>query len=283
MSQDPLASPMSDVLLTEEIPCDNNDGVIAKVIINRPNKLNSLNQEVMAELKNMCAWAESNDKVRCVIITGAKPLSPPEGKRQKPNAFVAGADITEFVGKKSDDIRALFKDNGWEAIWNLSKPTIAMIDGFALGGGLEVACSCDMRVASERSVFGTPEIKLGLMPGGGGTQRLVDLIGLGKTMEMVLSGENISAQEALDIGLVNHVVNPEDLEEKTMAIAQSIASKSTHTLKVAKQTIRQSLESSLSEGVAFEAEEFATLFDSEDKEIGVQAFLNRSTPEWKHR
>jgi enoyl-CoA hydratase/carnithine racemase len=283
MNQNPLASTMSDVLTTEEIPCDGNEGAIAMVTINRPNKLNSLNQEVMNEIKKMCSWAESNEKIRCVIITGAKPLPPPEGKRQKPNAFVAGADITEFIGQKGDDIRALFKDNGWEAIWNLSKPTIAMIDGFTLGGGLEVACSCDMRVASERSVFGTPEIKLGLMPGGGGTQRLVNLIGLGKTMEMVLSGENISAQEALEIGLVNHVVNPDLLEEKTMAIAQSIASKSMHALKVAKNTIRQSLENPLSVGVAFEAEEFASLFDSEDKEIGVQAFLNRSVPEWKHR
>ena len=146
MNQNPLASTMSDVLTTEEIPCDGNEGAIAMVTINRPNKLNSLNQEVMNEIKKMCSWAESNEKIRCVIITGAKPLPPPEGKRQKPNAFVAGADITEFIGQKGDDIRALFKDNGWEAIWNLSKPTIAMIDGFTLGGGLEVACSCDMRV-----------------------------------------------------------------------------------------------------------------------------------------
>ena len=113
----------------------------------------------------MVAWAESTDSVRVVVVTGAQPGPPPEGKRAKPNAFVAGADITEFVGKNSEDIRVKFTDNAVEALWDLSKPTIAMIDGFALGGGCEVACSCDVRIASERSRFGTPEINLGLIPG----------------------------------------------------------------------------------------------------------------------
>jgi len=274
---------MSDVLLIEEMPCESGDGTIAMVTINRPDKLNALNQEVMVEIKEMCRWAEENDDIRCIVITGAKPNPPPEGKRAKPNAFVAGADITEFVGKNSDDIRSLFKDNGWDAIWNLSKPTIAMVDGFALGGGCEIACSCDIRIASTRAVFGTPEIKLGLIPGGGGTQRLVNIVGLGKTMEMVMSGETISADEALAIGLANHVVSPEELEKRTMGIAQSIASKSMSTLKVAKKTIRSALENGISEGVAIEAEAFANLFDTEDKEIGVQAFLSRENPEWKHR
>jgi len=278
-----IGSTMTDVVVIEEIPCENGDGVIAKVTINRPDKLNSLNQEVMNSLKEMCSWADSNDSVRCIIITGAKPNEPQEGKRAKPNAFVAGADITEFVGKNSDDIREMFSDNGWEAIWNLSKPTIAMVDGFALGGGCEVACSCDIRIASTRAVFGTPEIKLGLIPGGGGTQRLVNLVGLGKTMEMVLSGENVSSDEALKIGLVNHVAEPEDLEDLTLKIAQSIASKSLHTLRIAKQTIRAALEHGMSKGVAIEAEAFANLFDTEDKEIGVQAFLSRESAVWKHK
>jgi enoyl-CoA hydratase len=274
---------MSDVLLIEEMPCESGDGTIAMVTINRPDKLNALDQKVMAAIKEMCQWAEANDKVRCIVITGASPNPPPEGKRQKPNAFVAGADITEFVGKKSDDIRSSFKDNAWEAIWNLSKPTIAMVDGFALGGGCEIACSCDIRIASTRAVFGTPEIKLGLIPGGGGTQRLVNIVGLGKTMEMVMSGETISADEALAIGLANHVVSPEELKSRTMGIAQSIASKSMSTLKVAKKTIRSALENGIADGVAIEAEAFASLFDTEDKEIGVQAFLARENPEWKHR
>ena len=274
---------MSEVLVIEEIPCENGDGMIAKVTINRPDKLNALNQDVTSSIKEMCKWAEENDSIRCVVITGAKPNPPPEGKRAKPNAFVAGADITEFDGKGSEEIRELFRDNAIEAIWNLNKPTIAMVDGFALGGGCEVACSCDIRIASDRSIFGTPEIKLGLIPGYGGSQRLVHLVGYGRAMEMMMTGNNVSAEDAYRMGIVNHLCAPEDLESKTMEIAQTIASKSMHTLRVAKQTIRASLDNGITDGVEIEAVAFANLFDTEDKEIGVQAFLNRSEPEWKHR
>ena len=274
---------MSEVLVIEEIPCENGDGTIAKVTINRPDKLNALNQDVTSSIKEMCKWAEENDWIRCVVITGAKPNPPPEGKRAKPHAFVAGADITEFVGKGSEEIRELFRDNAIEAIWNLNKPTIAMVDGFALGGGCEVACSCDIRIASDRSIFGTPEIKLGLIPGYGGSQRLVHLVGYGRAMEMMMTGNNVSAEDAYRMGIVNHLCAPDDLESKTMEIAQTIASKSMHTLRVAKQTIRASLDNGISDGVEIEAIAFANLFDTEDKEIGVQAFLNRSEPEWKHR
>ena len=274
---------MSEVLVIEEIPCENGDGMIAKVTINRPDKLNALNQDVTSSIKEMCKWADENDSIRCVVITGAKPNPPPEGKRAKPNAFVAGADITEFVGKGSQEIREMFRDNAIEAIWNLKKPTIAMVDGFALGGGCEVACSCDIRIASDRSIFGTPEIKLGLIPGYGGSQRLVHLVGYGRAMEMMMTGNNVSAEDAYRMGIVNHLCAPDDLESKTMEIAQTIASKSMHTLRVAKQTIRASLDNGINDGVEIEAIAFANLFDTEDKEIGVQAFLNRSEPEWKHR
>ena len=274
---------MSEVLVIEEIPCENGDGMIAKVTINRPDKLNALNQDVTSSIKEMCKWADENDSIRCVVITGAKPNPPPEGKRAKPHAFVAGADITEFVGKGSQEIRELFRDNAIEAIWNLNKPTIAMVDGFALGGGCEVACSCDIRIASDRSIFGTPEIKLGLIPGYGGSQRLVHLVGYGRAMEMMMTGNNVSAEDAHRMGIVNHLCTPDDLESKTMEIAQTIASKSMHTLRVAKQTIRASLDNGITDGVEIEAVAFANLFDTEDKEIGVQAFLNRSDPEWKHR
>jgi len=274
---------MGEVVIIEEIPCENGDGVIAKVTINRPDKLNALNQQVASALKDMCGWAEQNDSVRCVIITGANPNPPPEGKRAKPNAFVAGADITEFVGKGSQEIRAMFSNSPIEAIWYLNKPTIAMVDGFALGGGCEVACSCDIRIASTRSIFGAPEIKLGLIPGYGGTQRLVHLVGYGRAMEMIMTGNNVSAEDAYRMGLVNHVCTPEELESKTMEIAQTIASKSMHTMRVAKQTIRASLEHGISKGIEIEARAFADLFDTEDKEIGVQAFLNRSDPKWVHK
>lgn len=280
-----MGAPQTDVLSIEEIPVNDQVdlGSVALVTINRPDKLNALNAEVMASLKSMVAWVEATDSVRVVVLTGAQPNQPPEGKRAKPNAFVAGADITEFVGKRSDDIRTMFTDNAVEALWNLTKPTIAMVDGFALGGGCEVACSCDLRVASDRSRFGTPEINLGLIPGYGATQRLVRLIGYGKTMEMVMTGEMIDANEAYRVGLVNHVCSPEDLREYTLDMARLIGSKSSNTLRVGKQTIRSALDVGLTEGVAIEAEAFASLFDSKDKEIGVDAFLNRETPQWEHK
>lgn len=281
-----MSAPQSEVLQVELIASDGEDtgkGCIALVTINRPNKLNALNSDVMDAIKKMCEWVESEDSVRCIVITGAKPLPPAEGKRAKPNAFVAGADITEFVGKNSEEIKIQFTDNGVEAIWALSKPTIAMVDGFALGGGCEVACSCDIRIASNRSKFGTPEINLGLIPGYGATQRLVKLLGYGKTMELVMTGEMVDAEEAYRIGLVNHVVSPDELLEFTMKMAKIISTKSSSTLAVAKSTIRTSLEVGLEQGVAIEADAFAGLFDSEDKEIGVHAFLNRETPQWKHK
>lgn len=277
--------PESDVLLLDLHPVDDERtlGWFAVLTINRPDKLNALNKEVMDDLKSACAWIEANDEVRCLVITGAQPNAPPEGKRAKPHAFVAGADITEFLGAGSEEIRIKFTDNAVEALWGLTKPTIAMVDGFALGGGCEVACSCDIRIASTRAVFGTPEINLGLIPGYGATQRLERLVGYGKAHELIMTGEHIDAQEAARIGMVNHVVNPEALQDRVFSMARTIGSKSSHALKIGKTTVRSALDESLTDGVAVEAEAFAMLFDSEDKEIGVQAFLNRTTPEWKHR
>jgi len=279
-----MTPPQSDVLTIETLTVDDcEDGtVVALVTINRPNKLNALNADVTSAMKEMFAWAETEDLVRCIIITGAQPLKPEEGKRAKPNAFVAGADITEFLGAGSEEITVKFTDNAIEALWNMSKPTIAMVDGFALGGGLEVACSCDIRIASTRSKFGTPEINLGLIPGYGGTQRLVSLLGYGKALEMVYTGEMIGADEAQRIGLVNHVVEAEDLKQKALDMACLIATKSSNTLRVAKETLRSALDEGLTEGVATEAKAFANLFDTADKEIGVKAFLNREKPKWKH-
>ncbi len=280
-----MDAPQTDVLSIEEIPVNEQDemGSIAFVTIRRPDKLNALNADVMSSLKDMVAWVEATESIRVVVLTGAQPNEPLEGKRAKPNAFVAGADITEFVGKRSDEIRVTFAKNAVEALWGLSKPTIAMVDGFALGGGCEVACSCDLRIASSRSKFGTPEINLGLIPGYGATQRLSQLIGYGKTMEMIMTGEMVDAAEAHRIGLVNHVCSSDELSEFTLNMARLIGSKSSHTLRIGKQTIRASLDLGMTEGIAYEAEEFASLFDSKDKEIGVHAFLNRETPRWEHK
>ena len=275
-----MDAPSNDVLKIKKVPTKAENGFIAIATINRPSKLNALNNDVMNSLKALSRWVEDSSDIRCLIITGAQPLPAEEGKRAKPNAFVAGADITEFVGMNSSETKIKFSDNGVEALWNLSKPTIAMVDGFALGGGCEVACSCDIRIASKRSKFGTPEINLGLIPGYGATQRLSKLIGYGKTLELIMTGEMLTADEAATIGLVNHVYNHEQLFEMTMELAQKIASKSVFTLAAAKRTIKASLNNSLDEGIKIEAEEFANLFDSNDKEEGVKAFIERSVPEW---
>ena len=241
----------------------------------------SLNNEVMESIISACKAAENDDNVRVVIIRGAPPSVPDGDERPKPAAFVAGADIGEFTGKNSKQIRKVFSENVWEAIWNLSIPTIASIDGFALGGGSEIILSCDMRIATTRSNFGTPEINLGLIPGGGGTQRLTRLLGYGKAMEMVMTGDIIPANEAFRIGLVNRLCEPDDLQSMTMGLAMNLASKSPHTIKVAKRVVRASLERPMSEGINIEHDEFCALFDTEDKEIGVNAFLQRERPEWK--
>ena len=280
-----MNAPESEVLKVELLPIDDEHdiGFIACLTIDRPDKLNALNAEVMDGLKAVCAWVEARDDVRVLIVTGAPPNPPAEGKRAKPHAFVAGADITEFAGAGSEVIRVKFTDNAVETLWNLSKPTIAMVDGFALGGGCEVACSCDIRIATDRSRFGAPEINLGLIPGYGATQRLERLVGYGKAHEMIMTGDMVPAEEAHRIGLVNHVVAPEELKDTVYSMARRIGTKSSHALRVGKEVVRSALDESLTEGVATEAAAFAGLFDSEDKEIGVQAFINRETAQWKHQ
>tara|TARA_A100001037_G_C15011411_1_gene571875 strand:- start:133 stop:981 length:849 start_codon:yes stop_codon:yes gene_type:complete len=276
-------APESPVLQIENIPAEDSSpagGLISVWTINRPNKLNALNAEVNSAIKSACDWAENNSDVRVIIVTGASPEEPPEGKRPKPNSFVAGADIAEFEGKSSVEIRPIFDDNVWEYVWNLSKPTIAMVDGFALGGGSEMALSCDIRIATPRSKFGTPEINLGLIPGGGGTQRLCRLLGYGRAMEMVMSGEMVNGEDAHRMGLVNHLVEPDQLRAKTMELAENFASKSPHTIRVAKAAVRAALENPFSEGILAERDLFCALFDTEDMAIGVKAFLNRDKAEW---
>ena len=277
---------MSGVLLTDDIAvegCSPPGGVVAVWTLNRPEKLNALNRDSHLAIKEQCVRVESDDAVRAVVIRGAAPPTPEEGKRPKPAAFAAGADISEFAGKNSDDVREFFANNAWEAVWGLSKPTIAMVDGFALGGGTELALACDLRVASTRAKFGQPEINLGLIPGGGGTQRLCRLLGYGKAMEMTLTGDMVEAEEALSIGLVNKVVEPEELEVETFALAENIARKSPYTVRVAKRAVRAALDLPFTEGILTERSEFVALFDTEDKEIGVSAFLKREDAEWVGR
>ena len=246
-------------------------GRVALITINRPEKRNALNIQTRAEGAAILDELRADDSVRVVIFTGAGD-----------KAFIAGADIAEFANRTAITQREVMLDRGlFNSVDSFPKPVIAMVNGYCLGGGCELALACDLRIASDKASFGQPEINLGIIPGGGGTQRLTRLVGEGKAMELILSGEIIDAQTALLIGLVNHVVPADQLEAKTMEIANRIAEKSPIALRLAKEAIKVASRSNLDEGLRREVDLFALSFSSEDKEEGVKAFLEKRKPEFK--
>jgi enoyl-CoA hydratase len=246
------------------------EGRVAILTINRPDKLNALNEEVRVELLAALAAIETDDSVGAVIITGAGEKS-----------FIAGADIGEFAGRSPFDQRfAMRSPRIFDIMASFPKPVIAMINGFCLGGGCELSMSCDMRIASDKARFGQPEINLGLIPGGGGTQRLPRLVGMGQAMRMILSGDMIQAAEAREIGLVDLVFPADELRAKTLELAQKIASKSPLTLKVAKEALRASEKLAIEDGITYERDLFCLCFSSKDKEEGVAAFLDKRPAAW---
>jgi len=254
----------------ETVLLDRRDRV-AVIMINRPEKRNALNIQTRAEGAAILDELRADDSVRVVIITGAGD-----------KAFIAGADIAEFADRTAISQREIMLERGlFNAVDTFPKPIIAMVNGYCLGGGCEVALACDIRVASETASFGQPEINLGIIPGGGGTQRLPRLVGEGKAMEMILTGEIIDAQTAFNLGLVNHVVPADQLEIKTMEIANRIAEKSPIALRLAKEAIKLAARSNLDEGLRREVDLFALCFSSADKEEGVKAFLEKRKPEFK--
>lgn len=246
---------------------------VAILTINRPDKMNALSEQVRVDLLDALTEIEADAGVGVVVLTGA-------GEK----AFIAGADISEFAGRSPFDQRwAMRSPRIFDVMASFPKPVIAMVNGFCLGGGCELAMSCDLRVASEKASFGQPEINLGLIPGGGGTQRLPRLVGTGQAMRLILTGDRIPAAEAKEIGLVDLVFPHEELRAKTLELAQKMASRSPLTLKVAKEAVRASERLAIEEGILYERDLFCLCFSSADKEEGVRAFLEKRPAAWTGR
>ena len=248
---------------------------IATITINRPAKYNALNTNVRAALNDFFTQAEKDDSVRVIILTGA-------GEK----AFAAGADITGFPGLNSKEIREPAKQGQDLSVYieSIGKPVIAAVNGIALGGGCELAMACDIRYATAHARFGQPEILLGIIPGYGGTVRLPRLVGLGRAKELVFTGDQISADEAFRIGLVNKVFESvEALHQGVDELAAKLAERPGVAIKMAKQSLNSSWQKSLRDSLAYELDVFCKTFDTEDKEEGVAAFLEKRKAAFKHK
>ncbi|HMH32902.1 MAG TPA: enoyl-CoA hydratase-related protein [Puia sp.] len=256
---------MYQTLLTEL------DGNIFIITVNRPDKLNALNRQVMDELNQVIDEACQNNAIRAVIITGSGT-----------KAFIAGADITEFMGldKKQGQLLAKKGQDIFFKIENASKPIVAAINGFALGGGCELSMACHFRLCSSNAKFGQPEVNLGLIPGYGGTQRLTQLIGKGKAMELMMTGSMIPAEEALQLGLVNYITTPETLLSKAKEILETIANKAPLAIAKVIECVNVA-QSDGKNGFEKEQEAFAACFATNDMKEGVTAFLEKRKPDFK--
>ena len=247
-------------------------GRVGLITLNRPKALNALSSEMMREIGEALAAFEHDDAVGAMLITGSD------------KSFAAGADIAEMRDK---DYLQAYKENfitdHWEEAAKCRKPLIAAVGGYALGGGCELAMMCDFIIAADTAKFGQPEINLGVIPGAGGTQRLIRAVGKAKAMDLCLSGRMMGAEEAERAGLVARVVAADKLLDEALKTAEQIAGKSLPALMMCKESVNRSQESGLSEGLLFERRQFHALFASEDQKEGMRAFLEKRKPNWKHR
>lgn len=242
---------------------------IGLIRLNRPNELNALNLQLMGEVRDTLKAFDDDDEIRVIIITGNE------------KAFAAGADIKQMSDKTAVDMLKIDQFSTWDQIRRTKKPIIAAVSGFALGGGCEMVMLCDMVVASETAQFGQPEIRIGVMPGAGGTQRLPRAVGKAKAMEMVLTGNFIGAREALERGLVNKVVPVELYLEEAVKLAEQIADKSPIAVQMAKESVLKAFEMPLQEALYFERKNFYMLFATEDQKEGMKAFVEKRKPDFK--
>lgn len=241
------------------------DGHVATVFLNRPKQLNALNMALMDELVATLETLDNDDEIRAIVLTGDQ------------RAFAAGADIMEMADADSTEMLRRDQFAKWDRIRKVKKPIIAAVSGFALGGGCELMMHCDMVIASETAQFGQPEIKIGVMPGAGGTQRLTRIIGKARAMEMVLTGKFISAKQAEAWGLVNRVVPVEVYLSEAQKLAREIAQMSPVAVRLAKEAVLKNYESFLLDGLEFERKNFYLLFSTEDQKEGMKAFIEKRT------
>ncbi len=245
---------------------------VGMITLNRPEALNALNKQLMDEMTKAVRDLEADDNIGCILLTGSD------------KAFAAGADIKEMAAKGYMDVfKEDFITSNWEEVTRARKPVIAAVAGYALGGGCELAMMCDFIVCADNAKFGQPEIKLGVIPGAGGTQRLPRFIGKSKAMDMILTGRMMGAEEAERSGLVSRVFPLEDLKDEAFKIAKSIAELSLPSAMVAKEAVNRAYEISLSEGIKFERRTFHALFATEDQKEGMAAFVDKRSPKFKNK
>jgi len=246
-------------------------GRVGVIRLNRPQALNALNKALIAELTQAIETFDADDKIGCMLITGSD------------KAFAAGADIKEMADKPFIDAYLGDFVSNWNAAARARKPIVAAVAGFALGGGCELAMQCDIVIAADTAKFGQPEIKLGVIPGIGGTQRLARAVGKTKAMDLILTGRIMDAAEAEKSGLVARVVSPASLMDEAMKVAETVANMSLPSTLAAKEAVNRAFESGLSEGIVFERRIFHSLFATEDQKEGMNAFIEKRPPKWKNK